>query len=64
VAWNNPKSGLTGTFTPVGEAYRREERVCRAFLGEVGADGSVRGTGCVDKRGEWAVLDVKPLKRG
>lgn len=64
VAWNNPKSGLKGKFTPVGEAYRREERVCRAFLGEISGDDTVRGTGCVDKRGEWAVLDVKPLKRG
>ncbi|MDB5545820.1 MAG: hypothetical protein JWO64_2969 [Hyphomicrobiales bacterium] len=64
VAWDNPKTGLTGSFTPVGEAYRREERVCRAFLGEVGAAEAVRGTGCIDKRGEWAVLDVKPLKRG
>ena len=64
VAWENPKSGLNGSFTPVGEAYRRDERLCRAFLGEIGADEKVRGTGCLDKRGEWAVLDVKPLKRG
>jgi surface antigen len=64
VAWDNPKTGLTGSFTPVGEAYRREDRVCRAFLGEVGSDEAVRGTGCIDKRGEWAVLNVKPLKRG
>jgi surface antigen len=64
VAWSNPKSGLKGKFTPVGEAYRREERVCRAFLGEIGEDESVRGTGCVDRHGDWAVLDVKPLKRG
>jgi surface antigen len=64
VAWDNPKSGLNGSFTPVGEAYRRDDRLCRAFLGEIGADEKVRGTGCLDKRGEWAVLDVKPLKRG
>ncbi|MDB5640857.1 MAG: hypothetical protein JWN07_174 [Hyphomicrobiales bacterium] len=64
VAWKNPKSGLAGTFTPVGEAYRRDERLCRAFLGEIGADEAVRGTGCLDRRGEWAVLDVKPLKKG
>ena len=64
VAWKNPKSGLAGSFTPVGEAYRRDERLCRAFLGEIGADEAVRGTGCLDRFGEWAVLDVKPLKRG
>jgi surface antigen len=64
VAWNNPKSGLAGTFTPVGEVYRRDERLCRAFLGEIGSDEAVRGTGCLDRRGEWAVLDVEPLKRG
>ena len=64
VAWSNPKTGLKGKFTPVGGAYARENRLCRAFLGEIGSDESVSGTGCVDKRGEWAVLDVKPMKRG
>jgi surface antigen len=64
VAWNNPKSGLAGTFTPVGEAYRRDERLCRAFLGEIGPEEAVRGIGCLDRRGEWAVLDVEPLKKG
>lgn len=64
VVWDNPKSGRKGKFTPVGEAYARENRLCRAFLGEVDEDEAVRGTGCLDKRGEWAVLEVKPLKRG
>ena len=64
VAWKNPTSGLAGTFTPLGEAYLREERLCRAFLSEVGSDEAMRGIGCVDRRGEWAVLDVAPLKRG
>lgn len=64
VAWDNPASGLSGTFTPVGEAYRREDRLCRAFLGEIAAEEPVHGTGCIDRRGEWAVLDVKPIKRG
>jgi surface antigen len=64
VAWDNPQSGLKGTFTPVGAAYAREDRICRAFLGEIGSDGRIKGTGCRDKRGDWAVLDVKPLKRG
>jgi surface antigen len=64
VAWTNPKSGLKGKFTPVGDAYAREDRLCRGFLGEIGEDESVRGAACLDKRGEWAVLDVKPVKRG
>lgn len=64
VAWDNPQSGLKGTFTPVGAAYPREDRICRAFLAEIGGDDRVQGTGCRDKRGEWAVLEVKPFKRG
>jgi surface antigen len=63
VAWSNPKSGLKGAFTPVGDAYARDDRLCRGFLSEIG-DEAVRGAACLDKRGEWAVLDVKPVKRG
>jgi surface antigen len=65
VAWDNPQSGLKGSFVPVGDAYPREDRICRAFLAEVGAPGAdpKQGTGCRDKAGEWSVGDIKPWKR-
>lgn len=63
VAWDNPQSGLSGAFTPVGDAYRQDERICRAFLAEIGADETVQGTGCRDRKGEWAVVDAKPFQK-
>jgi hypothetical protein len=64
VAWDNPQSGLKGAFTPVGQAYPQEGRLCRAFLAEIGSDETVQGTGCRDKRGEWAVVEAKPFRQG
>ena len=64
VAWDNPLSGLNGAITPVGPAFPREGRLCRAFLAEIGAEETVQGTGCRDKRGEWAVVEAKPVQRG
>jgi surface antigen len=67
VNWDNPKSGAKGSVTPVGDAYAKEERVCRAFVADIGGEApakSVTGTGCRDKGGEWAVSDVKPWKKG
>jgi surface antigen len=64
VAWDNPQSGLKGAITPVGQAYPQEGRLCRAFLAEIGADETVQGTGCRDKRGEWAVVEAKPFRQG
>jgi hypothetical protein len=62
VAWDNPQSGLKGTFVPVGDAYPRDDRICRVFLAEIGVQNveRVQGTGCRDKSGDWAVSDVKP----
>ena len=64
VAWDNPLSGLNGAITSVGPAFPREGRLCRAFLAEIGAEETVQGTGCRDKRGEWAVVEAKPVQRG
>ena len=64
VAWDNPQSGLKGAFTPVGGVYPAQNRMCRAFLGEIGQDEAVHGTGCRDANGDWTVLDVKPWISG
>lgn len=65
VTWDNPQSGMKGSFVPVGDAYPREDKICRAFISELGAPGSdaVQGTGCREKGGEWLVRDVKPWKK-
>lgn len=64
VGWSNPKSGRHGAFVAHGEVFPRDEKVCRAFRGEIGVREKVEGTGCRDKMGRWAVLDAKPAGRG
>jgi surface antigen len=66
VTWDNPRSGAKGSFTPVGAAKPVDERICRAFLAQVGgsvAPKDLQGTACRDKSGEWALDDVKPWSR-
>ncbi|HEY8581253.1 MAG TPA: RT0821/Lpp0805 family surface protein, partial [Beijerinckiaceae bacterium] len=51
--------------TPVGDAKPVDDKICRAFLAELGgAVGarSLQGTACRDKAGEWTLGDVKPWK--
>jgi len=67
VGWDNPQSGAKGVFTPVGQAYPSDGRVCRAFLAEVVTNHNeerLQGTACRDKDAEWTLLDVKPWKKG
>ncbi len=66
VAWDNPKSGAKGNFVPVGDAYAKDDRICRAFIADVGGTApqqAVQGTGCRAKSGDWAVADIKPWKK-
>lgn len=66
VDWSNPQSGAKGSITPVGDAYARDDRICRAFVAELGgsvAAPSRQGIGCRDSSGDWNVSDVKPWKR-
>jgi len=67
VDWDNPQTGAKGVFTPVGQAYPSDGRVCRAFLAEVVTNHNeerLQGTACRDKNAEWTLLDVKPWKKG
>jgi surface antigen len=66
VDWDNPQTDAKGSITAVGDAYARGDRVCRAFVAELGgsvAGPSVQGTGCRDSSGDWSVSDVKPWTR-
>ena len=66
VAWDNPGTGIKGLITPVGDAYAADEKICRAFLADIGGktpSQHLQGRGCRDKAGEWSVSDVKPWKK-
>lgn len=66
VNWDNPQTGAKGSFTPVGQAYPTEGKICRAFLAEVGTKDSheyLQGAACREKTAEWSLTDVKPWKK-
>jgi surface antigen len=66
VRWDNPQTGAKGSFTPVGQAYPLDGKICRAFLADVAAQASVeklQGAACREKSAEWALTDVKPFKK-
>jgi surface antigen len=66
VNWDNPESHARGSFTPVGQPYPSEGKVCRAFLAEVGTKESheqLQGTACRDKSADWALIDVRPWRK-
>jgi hypothetical protein len=66
VNWDNPQSGAKGSFTPLGQAYPLDGKICRAFLADVSVgDGAERlqGAACREKTAEWALTEVKPVKK-
>jgi surface antigen len=67
VNWDNPQTGAKGSFTPVGQAYPLDGKICRAFLADVSANETLeklQGAACREKTAEWALTDVKPFKKG
>ncbi len=67
VAWDNPKSGAKGAFTPVGAAKPVDDRICRSFLTSVGGSlpqRSLQGSACRGKDGDWTLSDVAPWTGG
>jgi surface antigen len=67
VNWDNPQSGAKGSFTPVGQAYPLDGKICRAFLADVSASEAIerlQGAACREKTAEWALTEVKPFKKG
>jgi hypothetical protein len=66
VNWDNPATNAKGSFTPVGQAYPVDGKICRAFVAEVGVKGAheqLQGTACRAKSAEWALIEVKPWKK-
>lgn len=67
VNWDNPQSGAKGSFTPVGQPYPLEGRICRAFHGDIvvsDTQESLQGAACREKTAEWALTEVKRSKKG
>ncbi|MGL4494341.1 MAG: RT0821/Lpp0805 family surface protein [Beijerinckiaceae bacterium] len=64
--WDNPESGLRGTFSPVGGPFVKNDQVCRAFLASaVMKSGQqwVQGSACRTSGDDWLVRDVRPWKK-
>jgi surface antigen len=61
VSWDNPQSGVKGSFTPIGKAYPSDAKVCRKFSTDVerkaGAK-TMQGVACADKAGEWTIAEI------
>jgi surface antigen len=67
VNWDNPQSGAKGSFTPIGPAYPKDARICRAFLADVDSKDEqekLQGAACREKSAEWTLTEVKPFKKG
>lgn len=67
VNWDNPQSGARGSFTPVGQPYPLDGKICRAFLATVSADETqerLEGAACREKTADWALTEAKPARKG
>ncbi len=67
VNWDNPHSGARGSFTPAGQPYPRDGKICRAFRAEVATPDhreEIRGAACRDKSAEWSLTEVKADRKG
>jgi surface antigen len=65
VSWDNPQTGIKGSFVPVGAPFLRADEICRAFIASVQTQTSpvkLQGTACRPSGGEWAVKDMAPWK--
>jgi surface antigen len=65
VSWDNPQSGVKGSFIPVGGPFLRSDEICRAFIASVQTQtgpAKLQGTACRPSGGEWAVKGIEPWK--
>ena len=65
VSWDNPQSGIKGSFVPVGGPFLRSDEICRAFVAHVQTQTKplkLQGTACRPSGGDWAVKDMDAWK--
>ena len=66
VSWDNPDTTMKGHFTPGGQPFVKNDRICRAFLATIVGQAStfeLQGTACRPSGEDWLVEDVQPLKK-
>lgn len=59
ITWNNPKSGNSGTFTPVRDGTANDGRYCREFSQTVTVGGKKQeayGQACRQPDGAWQIV--------
>lgn len=67
VAWDNPQSGAKGSFVAVAPPFAKADKVCRAFearvIADAGSERAVDGSACRDDGGDWAVAELREIKK-
>lgn len=66
VAWENPQTLAKGTFVPVGQAWAKDDGICRTFLADLNGShpqSQLQGNACRSKDGEWTIGKVEPWKK-
>ncbi len=61
VNWDNPQSGVKGSFAAMGKAYPSDARICRRFKTEIDRKTggvTMQGLACADKNGEWTIAEI------
>ena len=66
VNWSNPETATKGSFAPVGQAYVRNDELCRYFVAGLtfGAQEEwLQGAACRVGSDEWTIEKVKPTQK-
>lgn len=66
VSWDNPETGMKGTFKPSGAPFVKNDEICRTFTAQLAGTASahLQGTACRPSGDEWALKEVKPASDG
>jgi hypothetical protein len=61
-SWSNPATGFSGVFVAQGEAFVRDDRLCRSYRSQIGVAGvqrSMTGMACRVGAGPWVVRETR-----
>lgn len=66
VHWDNPQTGAKGSFTPAGQPYPLDAKVCRAFVAEIAVEETLeklQGRACREKSADWTLAEIKAANK-
>lgn len=66
VAWSNPETATKGSFAPVGQAFVKNDELCRGFIAGLNFGSKeewLQGAACRVGSEDWTVQDVKPAQK-